>query len=181
MSVRKRDIVLVAVGVGAFLGGRSLRGEPEIHYERVEVPVEVILEREPDTVVTFVERIRYVNVPPAQVAVATGGAVEAVQEFCKPVVVTQSETDTVVVRPTLLLRSVSVDKAWWTGKDAVLFTGLVSTGDLVASDYNLRGSWNARANADSLIVLQSRGSWVSGAMEFVIPFLAGAALSKAFD
>jgi len=173
MPVRKRDTLVLAVVVAAFLWGRSGRAAPEVRYERVEVPVEVILEREPDTVVTFVDRIKYVNVPPVQIAVAPQGAQSEVQEFCRPITLSQTVTDTVYVEPTLLLRSVSVDQAMWTGRNQVFLTGLLSDGGLMAADYELRGSWLARVNADSVIVLQSRASWFKGVLEFAIPLTAG--------
>lgn len=178
MRVQKRDAVYALAACAMFVLGRTLRDPPEVRYQRVEVPVEVIIKREPDTIVTFVERIKYVNVPAAQVAVASGGGLGAVAEFCKPVTVTAR--DTVEVQPTLLLRSVSVDKAWWTGSDKVLFTGLVSNGDMVAADYSVAGDWVARTNADSLMVRRSRVAWLSGAMEFLIPLTAGILIQKLF-
>jgi len=180
MPVRKRDALTLAIVVAAFLWGRGGRADPEVRYERVEVPVEVLSEREPDTVVTFVDRIKYVNVPPVQIAVAPQGAQSEVQAFCRPITVSQTVTDTVYVEPTLLLRSVSVDQAMWTGRNEVFLTGLLSNGDLIGTDYSVRGSWSARVNADSVIVLQSRMSWLKGAMEFAIPLAAGVFLGGAF-
>lgn len=172
MLVRRRDVVAVALIGGSFVLGRC-GAEQEVRYERVEVPVEVLLEREPDTVVSIVERVKYVNVPPVQIAVAPTAAQDAVETFCRPITVSQTVTDTVYVEPTLLLRSVSVDQAMWTGTNQVFLTGLLSDGGLMGADYKLRGSWSARVNADSIIVLQSRASWFRGALEFAIPLTAG--------
>lgn len=180
MFVRRRDALILAIVVAAFLWGRNGRAAPEVRYERVEVPVEVLLEREPDTVVTFVDRIKYVSVPPVQIAVAPRSAQIDAQAFCRPITVSETVTDTVYIEPKLLLRSVSVDQAMWTGRNQVFLTGLLSNGDLIGTDYSVRGSWSARVNADSVIVLQSRISWLKGAMEFAIPLAAGVFLGGAF-
>tara|TARA_R110000787_G_scaffold79469_1_gene173678 strand:- start:6837 stop:7364 length:528 start_codon:yes stop_codon:yes gene_type:complete len=168
-------IVVAALG---FVFGSFTGSPPEVRYQRVEVPVEVIVEREPDTVRTFIDRIRHVTVAPIQVAIAQEGALTLVQEFCKPVTIVQ--TDTIEIQPTLLLRSVSVNPGWWMGRDEILLTGPLSNGSLAAIDYRARGSWSSRVNADSLIFRQSRSGFLHGLLEFALPLAVGFGVAKVF-
>ena len=149
-------IVVAALG---FVFGSFTGSPPEVRYQRVEVPVEVIVER-------------------IQVAIAQEGALTLVQEFCKPVTIVQ--TDTIEIQPTLLLRSVSVNPGWWMGRDEILLTGPLSNGSLAAIDYRARGSWSSRVNADSLIFRQSRSGFLHGLLEFALPLAVGFGVAKVF-
>ena len=55
-----------------------------VRYKEVFVADTVIVEREPDTVVTVIERIRTVEVPALQIATATDGAIAEIAAFCLP-------------------------------------------------------------------------------------------------
>jgi len=135
--------------------------EPVV-YPEVIVPTARIIEREPDTIRTFVDRIVTVEVEPTQVAVAPGGATEQVQQFCKPLVV--AHTDTVesgaTVDPMLLLRSVSYDRKWAWRKDHLLLTGPTNEGDLRALDFDVRGDFTARTVGENVLVQYPRGSLI---------------------
>lgn len=181
MSDRKASwFWVVGAASLAFVAGRGAQPEEVVRYRAVEVPRQVIIEREPDTVFTVVERIKYVHVPPIQLATAPRASVDAVADFCRPITVTQVETDTVYVEPSLLLRSVAVDDRMWSNASDVLFTGLRSDGTLVAADYKLAGDWSARTNGDSLIVRQKRGASFVGAVERLVPFGVGLLLGRVF-
>lgn len=153
-----RDIVVVglAASLAFFLGVRS-GPDTEVVYERVEVPVEVILEREPDTIRTFIDRVRTVEVEPIQVAISPAAVVREVTAFCKPLVPI-IKTDTVYVLPDtqMLLRSVTHDPGWFISKDHILLTGVTNYGDLVAMDYAVRDGFTARTVGNELLVQQPR-------------------------
>lgn len=128
-----------------------LRPAPEPIYETVIVPIERIIEREPDTIRTFVDRIVYVQSEPTLVSIAPGGAKEQVQEFCKPVtlVANSSTGQGEPVDPMLLLRSVSYNRRWAWRKDHLLLTGIWNVGDLSAYDYGVRGDWTSTTQGQS--------------------------------
>ena len=129
-----------------------------ITYPSVIVPARVIIEREPDTVRTFVDRIITVRANPQIIAIAPWGAQRQVQAFCKPLIVTSTDTVVVspIVDPMLLLRSVSYDSRWAWRKDHLLVTGPVNNGDLKAIDLNVRGDWTLRTVGDGLLVQYPR-------------------------
>jgi hypothetical protein len=139
----------------------ALSPSPEPQYHTVIVPVEHIIQREPDTVRTFVDRIRFVSVPPRQVATAPRGSEGQIQEFCKPVIVAATQTDEepgTLTDPMLLLRSVTFDHRWAWRKDHLLLTGPTNYGDLMAIDYEVRGDWTARTVGDGVLVQYPRTS-----------------------
>lgn len=155
--------------VGALVAYLLLPSDP-VTYTDVVVPAARIIEREPpDRPPTIIERIRYVNIPPAQVATAPGGAADDVTRFCRPTVI--AKTDTVEVPapdPMLLFRSVSLEeRPIWNplATDELLVTGPTSLGDLQALDYQVRGSFQARASGDSALVRYPRGSMVRDVVE----------------
>ncbi len=133
-----------------------LKPTPAPIYERVEVPVEVIVEREPDTVRTFVDRVRTVQAPPEIIAISPSGGVREVQAFCKPV--TLHTVDTVEIAPRLLLRSISHDPGWFWQRDQLTLTGPINTGDLAAFDFPVRAGFTARTIGDSVLVQYPRTS-----------------------
>jgi len=114
-----------------------------VRYKEVFVADTVILEREPDTVVTVIERIRTVEVPALQIATATDGAVAEIAAFCLP-------PDTVYVerQERSLVRSVVLDPAPWyspMAKDKLFISAVTSGGDLTAYDFTVRPGWSMRA------------------------------------
>ena len=151
----------------------ALSPSPDPVYETVIVPVEKIIEREPDTVRTFIDRIVYVKADPIITARAPGGAMEQVQEFCRPIVVAQTDTVVGSVDPMLLLRSVSYDRRWGVKKDRLLLTGPTNVGDLMAFDYVVRGDWTVSIPRSSPLVQYPRTSlvydvWESGTQIFAV-------------
>lgn len=155
--------------VGALVAYLLLPNDP-VTYTDVVVPAARIIEREPpDRPPTIIERVRYVNVPPAQVATAPGGATDDVARFCRPTVVAKTDTVEVpVADPMLLFRSVSFDeRPIWNplAKDELLVTGPTSLGDLKALDYPVRGSFDVRASGDTALVRYPRGALVRDVVE----------------
>jgi hypothetical protein len=134
--------------------------EPLTVYRNVEVPVEVIVEAEPDTVVRWRERIVYRTVEPERVATATGGGQADVEAFCPepaaPVQVGEAPQPIVLPPPVLLLRSVRTDPGGLLRRDRVTFVGPTSRGDLLELSYLARPGWSARTSGDSLIVRSPR-------------------------
>jgi hypothetical protein len=164
--VRELVWLVIAALIGAAAVYAFVPNNP-VTYREVIVPARVIIEREPDTVRTFIDRVRFVNVEPRQIAVAPGGAGEQVQEFCKPTIIAQTDTVEigVAVDPMLLLRSVSYDRRWAWKKDRLFLAGPVNTGDLKALDYEVRGDWTARTVGDNVLVQYPRTSLVVDAWE----------------
>jgi hypothetical protein len=166
----KREIgMVVSVALLAFAVGIRARPPAEVVYERVEVPVEVIIEREPDTIRTFVDRIRTVEVQPIQVAISPAAVVREVAAFCAPTV-PLFHTDTVYVLPDtqLLLRSVTHKAGWFISKDQILLTGMTNYGDLVAMDYAVRDGFTARATGNDVLVQHPRMGLLRDITEIVI-------------
>jgi len=128
--------------------------DPPVRYERVEVPKEVIIEQEPDTVVRWRERVVYRTPEPTQIAVAVDAAIPAVESFCRPVAT--MHTDTVVVDPQVLLRSVTTNPGWFLADDDITMIGVSNTGALKAFHYSVRPGWSARTVGDSLLVRSPR-------------------------
>jgi hypothetical protein len=153
-----QSVLVVGVAVLGFLVGFATKPPPEVFYETVEVPVQVIVEREPDTVRTFVDRVVTVQSEPVQVAIAPAAVVDRVHSFCAPVVA-EITRDTVYVPETeLLLRSVSHRPGWFWAKDQLLLTGLTNLGDLEARDYQVRPGFTARAYGSDVLVQYPRMS-----------------------
>lgn len=172
--VRSALLVLAAFVAGGVAVLLFARPDPEVIYDLVEVPVERIVEREPDTVVRFVDRIRYVTPDPVQIAVAPLGAATQVASFCAPSVLTAA-ADTVTDRPPeqLLLRSVVHDPGWWFSKDRLTLTGPTSYGDLQAIDVDVRPGFTVRTVGDSVLVRYPRTGFAREAVEVGGPLLLG--------
>jgi hypothetical protein len=179
---------LVWLGIAGLIGAVSVYAfspSPVPIYRNVIVPVERIVEREPDTVRTFVDRIVTVQAEPIQIARAPGGAQDQVQSFCEPIIIARTDTVEVgepLVDPMLLLRSVSYDRRWGPRRDRLFLTGPMNTGDLVGIDYEVRGDWTVRAVGPDALVQYPRTSfiydyWEAGSQIFtgykIIEALAG--------
>jgi hypothetical protein len=176
--------LLIAALVGA-VSVYALTPTQRVVYQDVIVPVERIVEREPDTIRTFVDRIVTVQADPIIIARAPGGAQDQVQSFCEPIVIARTDTIEVgepLVDPMLLLRSVSYDRRWGPRRDRLFLTGPMNTGDLVGMDYEVRGDWTARTTGPDLLVQYPRTSiiydyWEAGTQIFtgykIIEALAG--------
>jgi len=150
---------------GLIAGYLLFGGSDPVPYPEVVI-AERILEREPDTVRTFVDRVVYRYVGPARVAIAPGGAAQEVAAFCRPLILAM--VDTVEVEsaaPRLLLRSVSHDPGWLWQRDRLTLTGPTSHGDLVGLEYAVRPGFSARTSGDSVIVRYPRGSTVRDLLE----------------
>lgn len=155
--------------IGALATYLLLPNDP-VTYTDVVVPAARIIEREaPDRPPTIVERFVFVNVEPRQVATAPGGAVDDVARFCRPTVVATTDTVEVpVADPMLLFRSTVYDeRSMWNpfAKDELFLSGPTSTGDLKGLDFEVRGSFDARASGDSAIVRYPRGALVRDVVE----------------
>ena len=131
-------------------------------FDRVIVPAARIIEREPDTVKTFVDRIVYRDAPRIQVAVAPRAAVQVVNEFCAPVVL-QAVGDTLTSsRRLIAIRSgTHRPTSWWNPiaplrRAGLTLTGFTNDGDLEQSDYSVRDGFSFRAAGDSLQVRYPR-------------------------
>jgi len=169
--------------MGALLLFQTAWPETFIPYPEVIVPARRIIEREPDTVRTFVDRIRYVRVEPTMVARAPDGARDEVLTFCEPTMMAAApplEAPPPIPAPRLLVRSGTFDPGWWFQKDALLLTGPTSHGDLKAFDYRTRGSFTFRTTGDSLIVRYPRTALFREAAEIAAPFLLGVGLCFVF-
>lgn len=172
--------VLGPAAIGAAIAW-GLKGPQEVvRYERVEVPVERIIEQEPDTVIRWRERLVIRTVEPTQIATATGGAMDQVTQFCRPQVLTRTDTVVEQVDPMLLLRSISVNDAWFGGKDRVSVTGPTNYGDLVEIYFHANPGWSARTVADSVLIREDRWYWLQRTAEILGPALVGYGFGKIF-
>ena len=146
----------------AFLAGCTLMyvNGPDnfVEYPHVIVSKRDIIQREVDTIQTFVERLVYVFPNPIQIAVAPGGAQEQVQSFCKPLTIVQTDTVGQTVDPELLLRSVDIDRRWAWRRDHLFLTGVRNNGDLVGMDWRVRGDVEIRAAGNGVNVQYPRTS-----------------------
>jgi len=168
--------------VGAFVGitlYANFGPQPEPTYRNVEVPVERIVEVEKiDTIVQWRERIVYRHVPAAQIATAPDAGQPDVDTFCSEAVANALRTDsiatdTIVVPPQLLLRSVRVTDPWFFGKPGLILTGPTSAGDLRQLTYDVRDGFEARVHGDTAIVRFPRHALLKQLAEFGIVFAAG--------
>lgn len=175
-----RTLQLLAAVVAGAAGLWALAWPEEVvRYERVEVPVERIIEREPDTIVRWVERIRVVTPDPVQIAVAVGGGAPEVARFCRPAVLDAvSDTVTAAPDPQLLLRSVVHDPGWFFARDRLLLTGPTSYGDLVAADYLVRPGFSARTVGDSVVVRYPRAALLREVAEPAVWITLGIGLAR---
>lgn len=162
---------------GALLAYVLIPNEPII-YSEVVVPARAIEEREPPTEPTIIERVRFITIPPRQVATAPGGAQSDVQAFCAPSVA-RVTGDTAQVAETLLIRSGTHSPGWWFGKDRLLLTGPTSTGDLKALDFEVRPGFDFRVNGDSVLVRYNRTGFLRQAAEIAVPLFVGGLIGRA--
>lgn len=168
--------------MGALLLFQTAWPDTYVPYPEVIVPARRIIEREPDTVRTFVDRIRYVTVEPTVVARAPDGARDEVESFCQPTVVAALpplETPAPIPAPRLLVRSGSFDPGWWFQRDALRLTGPTSHGDLKAFDFSVRRGFSFRASGDTLIVRHPRAALFREAAELSVPLIIGIGLGLA--
>lgn len=176
--------------VGAFVGitlYANFGPMPDPVYRNVQVPVERIVEVERiDTVVTFVEKVRYVHVPATQIATAPDAGQPDVDTFCAeavkqavdaalPSVGADTEaSDVATPAPALLLRSVRHDDGWFFARDRLILTGPTSSGDLRQMHYSVRDGFEARTHADSVIVRYPRSALLKQGVEYGIVAVIGA-------
>lgn len=144
--------------------------------QRVIVTDTVVRELERvDTVVTWRERVVYRTLPPVQVRTAPGGAEDDVARFCPE---PPADTATPPPAPQLLLRSVRTEAGWFFGRDRVIATGPLSTGDLQQLEYLARPGWQVHVHGDTAVFQSPRFGVVKPAVELgvagVIGFLLGA-------
>lgn len=140
---------------------------PDIPREReVLVPVRVVEQREPDTVVRWRERIVTRVVRADQVQTAQGGAVDVVERFCARDTVYLEGRSLEVPRDTVaLLRSGSLRQGRFFRGDLLTLTGPISTGDLRQLDYRTRGDVSWVVRGDSVIVRSARWALVGDLAE----------------
>lgn len=169
MKSRLVEWVMVAVvawlAMYALADGPSVIQEPFIilHREQVEAS-------EPPVEVRWRDRVVYKYLQPDQVALAPGGATDAVASFCRPVTVTA--TDTVYVDPQVLVRSGVTRDGWWLQRGRVDLVALRNDGDLLRYSYPTRPGWDFIASGDSLLVRYPRLALPRQVAEVTIPPLA---------
>ena len=158
-----------------------------VTYRDVVVSVRQIEANEPDTVVKWRDRIRWLTPEPEVAAHAPGGAESDVAAFCAPDTILRVDTlpgrvDTIWAAPDprLLIRSFSLDEAWFFRSDRLTVTGPMNTGDLWQLSYPTRGDVSVRAHADSLIVRTDRWWWVKDAAQTGTCLLGGFAIGRVF-
>lgn len=137
---------------GLLVGYVLFGGADFISYPEVIVPARVILEMEPDTVVRFVDRIRYITVEPARIATAPAGALADLNTFCatpQPQTERQPEPQP---EPLALMRSFTLEPGWFTQKDRLTVTTMTNAGDLSATDFNVRSGAGLTATVGTAIV-----------------------------
>lgn len=171
---RLLDLLLPAL-IGALVMYVVSPSEP-VSYPEVIVPAARIIEREPDTVRTFIDRVIYRTIPPVQAATAPAAAQDDVARFCAPTVAMVS--DTLSPPPMLLLRSVAHSPGWFWQRDKLFLSGPTSYGDLNAYDYRVRPGFSVRAIGDSLLVQYPRTSLFREILEVAIPFGIGYAVGR---
>lgn len=157
--------VIIPLAIGLALGlllMRFLAGDPEpqVRYRTVVVPESVIVAQEPDTVVRFVERIRYREVEPEQVATAPKAALPDVAAFCSAAgwVEASAGVDSVPpgqpvgppVPPMLLLRSFAYDDG------ALTLWGPRSDGELWRGDYQVGRKFRGTVQGDGVFIQADR-------------------------
>lgn len=178
MKDRLIEWVLCAV-IGAILFYVVEPNDP-VTYTEVIVPAPRIIEREPPArPPTIIERVRYVNIQPNQVATAIGGALGNAQEFCRPTTVVTTDTLSKPVDPTLLLRSVVHTSGWFWQKDNLFLSGPTSYGDLTAADYSVRPGFSARVSGDSALVRYPRTAFFKDLLEVFVPLALGFVIGQA--
>jgi len=133
---------------GLLVGYVIFGGADFISYPEVIVPARVILDMEPDTVVRFVDRIRYITVEPARIATAPAGALADLNTFCA----TPQRQPEPQPEPLALMRSFTLEPGWFTQKDRLTVTTMTNAGDLNATDFNVRSGAGLTATVGTAIV-----------------------------
>ena len=164
---------LLGAVVGCLVLFSTAWPESHVPYPEVIVPAARIIEREPDTVRTFVDRIRFVRAAPVVVAIAPAGAMSEVAAFCRPSILAVTDTVEVEVPARVLLRSVTHRPGWWFQADRLELTGPTSLGDLKAFDYRVRPGFTARTSGDSVLVRYPRTGLFREVVEVAVPLLLG--------
>lgn len=168
----------ILVGLAGALAAYIFVPSDPVVYSEVVVPARVIIEREPPaTAPTIVERVRYVSIPPRQVATAPGGAQGDVATFCAPTVA-QAAGDTATHEPALLIRGGVHTPGWFWGKDKLLLTGPTSANALMALDFNVRPGFDFRTSGDSVLVRYPRTGLLREIIEFGVPMLIGYGIAE---
>lgn len=184
-------VLLPLLGALGFYVSPFYGGEPSFPYSEVVVPARVIEESEPDTVVSWRERIVTRVVQPEVVARSEEGGEPEVESFCAEFARAKVDSataaggdtvETVSTRPArrLLLRSGSHDPGWFWRSDHLTLTGPLSDGGLQQQSYTLRPGFSFRTHADSVIVRSPRWWWVREGAEAGVLLGIGYALGKAF-
>lgn len=168
----------IALPIAGALAAYVFLPNDPIVYSEVVVPARAIEVREPPaSAPTIIERIRYVSIPPRQVATAPGGAQGDVVTFCAPTVA-RAANDTTTHAPTLLLRSGTHSPGWFWARDKLLLTGPTSTGDLKALDYSVRPGFDFRASGDSVLVRYPRTGLLREVVEIAVPLALGFGIAR---
>lgn len=144
-----------------------------VTFTEVIVPAARIIELEPPTVVRWRDRIVNHYVAPIQVATAPGGAQDALQEFCRPVVLRTVDTVEVEVPAKVLLRSGVTRDGWWTQRGQIDLVGFTNFGDLKRFSFPTRPGWDFIASGDSVLVRYPRTAVVRQVIEVGLPFAIG--------
>lgn len=155
-----RVLLALLLVLAGMLAGRATVRTPPPRWERVTVTDSVFMRSEPDTVVTWRERILRPAVAPVQVAVAPTAGVPTVERFCAPAVAAvappATPTDSAPPPPAtpadtmLLLRSGAFD-----GRRLTLW-GVTNVGQGWTADYRVRAPLTWRAVGDSVLVQRER-------------------------
>ena len=173
--------ILVGIFLGVFAYANfGPQPEPEYRDVIVSVPQIETVERV-DTVVTWRERIVYVTQPAEQIATAPGGGADDVERFCGPVETPADSVNPTPARPpALLIRSVRHEPAWFFGRDKLVLTGPLSTGDLQQRIYRTRAGYQFMTHGDSVIMQYPRSALLRDGAEAAIYIGAGFLLRSLF-
>lgn len=157
-------LLLISFAVGASCDGDLYPAVAKT--DTIWVPIEEIREAEPETIQTFLDRIRWKTLPPETVKVATGGPEPEVGLFCAAPIAT-ALGDTTPKEPVALIRSGSYTEGWFFGRSRFVATAPLSTGGAIQPVFAPRGSFTFRASEDAVQVQESRWSWVRPVVEAV--------------
>ena len=169
--------ILSAHSVGAALVGALffyvIAPDNTITFTEVIVPAARIIELEPPTEVRWRDRIVHHYVAPTEVATAPGGATAELAAFCRPLILSTTDTVEVEVPSKVLLRSGVTRDGWWTQRSQVDLTGIMNNGDLTRFSFSVRPNWDFRTSGDSVLVRYPRISVFKQIAEFGIPLVLG--------
>lgn len=169
------NVAIAAVGlvllIISFLVGASCDGGlyPAVaRTDTIWVPIEEIREAEPETIQTFIDRIRWKTLPPETVRVATGAPEPEVGLFCAAAVAEALGDTLAPQEPVALIRSGSYTEGWFFGRSRFVSTAPLSTGGAIQPVFAPRGSFTFRASGDAIQVQESRWSWVRPVVEATV-------------